>query len=816
MTKRLLSVLVTVLLLGLSAGLSAQVGVSELVCLRNDSVSVEIVSRFDPLLGRNPTNGTVRITKNFPLNYTLTYVADAGYLGPDDFLLVWAPLGRTVEFTNYSVSVQEAQIIAERDVAVATAGAPVTLDVVANDYVNTGTIELVSAPVTNGGTAEVVDGQIRFTPAPGFSGLADFNYVVCTREKVCDLGTATVVVEPAAAAEVPDTIRVFTKRNEAQFILAAAGATQTAAPASGSVTTGDDGVMRYVPEEDFVGDDFVTYASAAGTTVFHLTVLDLATNRFAVEDRASTTPGAAVRFNVLTNDTYGGFADCVSYGAPRFGSLQPTGRNGEVVYTPPTGWSGVDYFTYASSAPGCVGPSETQTVYITVTDYAPEAETTALTVPAGTPVRITYPVPGAAADWEVISGPTAGSLTADGAGQLVYTGAAPGTDRVSLRYCPDGNAGCTTVVAELTVTAAPTDGGGCTPGDDCVWPGDTNNDGVVDVADLLPIGLAMGEFGTPRPVAAPAAWGAQYSEDWEQSVNGRNLKHADANGDRVISHLDTQVVRANLGRGHRLRTRPLNYVDFELSLVGDFEAEPGDLVRLGLYAGSDFVVVEDLIGFSVRFRYEPAAVRLAGFELSENSWAAYDSPVLSIVDNDAEAGTIDAAFTRTSGVGASGYGTLGAADFVVVEDLIGFIEDPDGPEDAVPATTITLGGGTAEVMNAAGHSSAVRVHPAELTIRRRPATDVAALAPTRANDYLDAKLLAFPNPTADRLTVHLNGQQRFTELRLTDLTGRTVLRETGLDTNHRELNLGGVRRGVYTLTLMTTDGVVNRKVEVLR
>ncbi len=119
-------------------------------------------------------------------------------------------------------------------------------------------------------------------------------------------------------------------------------------------------------------------------------------------------------------------------------------------------------------------------------------------------------------------------------------------------------------------------------------------------------------------------------------------------------------------------------------------------------------------------------------------------------------------------------------------------------------------------MNAAGHLDAVRVAPYQLTIKRRPATEVGEFAPTEANAYLDSKLLAYPNPTAGQLVVHLNGQQQFTALQLTDLTGRVVRSEQGLSTNHRELSLANLVSGMYTLTITTDDGVVNRKVEVLR
>jgi hypothetical protein len=522
------------------------------------------------------------------------------------------------------------------------------------------------------------------------------------------------------------------------------------------------------------------------------------------------------------------FADCVVFGAPQFGSLVETGRKGEVIYTPPTGWSGVDKFTYSSMAPGCDGDPEVQTAYVFVSNFAPAAEETTLTTPAGTPVSLTYDAPGGATSWSVSSQPNQGIVLTDPAtGQLSYLPNPTATgqsDQLTLTYClnqnADGSCGFTTqVTVNINVTAA--DPNACID-DDCVWPGDTNNDGVVDVGDLLPIGLAMGGNGTPRLTGDATNWSAQYSENWGQNINGTDYKHIDANGDQFISSLDTQVVMANLGLANRLRPEPQTFSTFEVSLSGPLEAEPGDQVVLDIVAGNNVVIVEDVYGFRFSFNYDVNTVDPSSTTIiyGEDSWISYDSPVLSIANNNTSAGVINTALTRTSGLGTSGFGTIGKLGVVIVEDVYGFRLNYEGGDETSgldeDEITTTIGGETAAAMNAAGYLDAVRVNPYQLKIKRTQATEVADFAPTEATAYLDGKLLAYPNPTTDRLVVHLNGQQKFTALQLTDMTGRTLRNEQGLDTNHRELALGDLPNGIYTLTLTTEDGVVNRKVEVLR
>ncbi|MEM9526699.1 MAG: Ig-like domain-containing protein, partial [Bacteroidota bacterium] len=813
------------LLLSAVSGVYGQ-GVQELVSIKNESVTYSFLSRFAPVIGRSPNNGSVTLVEDPTFNYTLTYTPDADFTGSDDLLLVSFPFEVNVAFTEFDISVVEAKIDCRHDFAVTTSGIAVSIPVGDNDFSNVGELELVAAPVVNAGTAEVVNGEILFSPSPGFTGLTDLNYVSCAMG-VCDLGTVSVNVLPEAGQTGGDTMRVFTSRR-GQFIFAPEGATPLTTPVNGSVMD-SNGVMAYVPNEDFLGDEFLTYAveGVEEPLVFHVTALDVMPNVFAKEDRGYTTPNQSTTLNVLHNDLYSVFAGCVSFGTPRFGSLVEGSATGEVTYIPPTGWSGVDQFTYSSKPPGCEGEAEVETVYVVVSNYAPAATENQLTTPAGTPLKITYDVPGGQAAWSVVSQPTLGTIVTDSAdGHLRYlpaSSAAGQTDYFTIQYCLNQEAGNNCEFsAEIPVTvaigAANTDA--CME-EDCIWPGDTNNDGVVDVSDLLPIGLAMGRSGTPRLSLAPTSWSAQYGEDWGTDFNGLDLKYIDANGDQIISSADTQVVMANIGLAHRLRSEPQTVAAYEVNLGGILTAEPGDLVVLDINMGTNVVITEDVFGFTFPFVYDPNVVNAnsVGIAYDEGSWLSYDSPILSLTNNKPGQGRIESALTRTSdGRGVSGFGKIGELSVVITEDVFGFKEIYGEQGDEVDnGLVISLGGDeTGKAMNSAGHLDAVKINPHQLTITRQAPTDATEFTPVEASDYLDGKLQAFPNPTANKLTIHLNGQQRFSALSLTDLTGRTLIREEGLDTNHRELSLGQLPNGIYALQLTTEAGVVNRKVEVLR
>jgi hypothetical protein len=78
-----------------------------------------------------------------------------------------------------------------------------------------------------------------------------------------------------------------------------------------------------------------------------------------------------------------------------------------------------------------------------------------------------------------------------------------------------------------------------------VWPGDTNNDGVVDELDVIPLGqywLAEG----PQPVYQSFEWEAREVEAWIPEM----ATYADAAGTGRVDQNDLQLVGLNFGKTH--------------------------------------------------------------------------------------------------------------------------------------------------------------------------------------------------------------------------------------------------------------------------
>ena len=86
-----------------------------------------------------------------------------------------------------------------------------------------------------------------------------------------------------------------------------------------------------------------------------------------------------------------------------------------------------------------------------------------------------------------------------------------------------------------------------------VWPGDTNNDGFVDEADVLPLTAYWGSQG-PEPVYSFRNWEARAVEAWIPA----EATYADANGDGIINQNDLLPIGINYGESRTgAKQRPI-------------------------------------------------------------------------------------------------------------------------------------------------------------------------------------------------------------------------------------------------------------------
>lgn len=167
------------------------------------------------------------------------------------------------------------------------------------------------------------------------------------------------------------------------------------------------------------------------------------------------------------------------------------------------------------------------------------------------------------------------------------------------------------VAYTVTVTGVTSLGGTCSSvitinGNDCVWPGDANYDGVANNEDILAIGLFYGDNGPVRDNAT-TDWTAQHAAYWnDYQASGANTKHVDCDGSGSVNIFDTLAVGKNYSLAHPtafggqqvddapLLSLDLNVSDFTpgISIKGDINLGTADLRAKDVY-GISFSVICD-------------------------------------------------------------------------------------------------------------------------------------------------------------------------------------------------------------------------------
>lgn len=763
-----------------------------------------------------------------PTPNVLIYTPDPNFQGLDTMKISYwnhipfpSPVSATLVF-----HVVPAFIKAVDDYVTTPANTLINIDVTGNDEGN-GTIALSNIPLVNHGEAEIISSsQISFLPSDGFEGITHFNYTICDDEHaICDVAKVTIYVQSNVALN--DTTTLVTLKNQSIDALVPLdnGYWELLEPANGSLQI-MEGRLKYTPDEDYVGPDMFSYAYNTNLNTSIATfIIDVLwaedPNNFAVNDYEFTSISTPASFNVLNNDLNDNLF-IQGFEQPSSGTVTHNG-SGNFTYTPDTGFEGLDQFTYTSFIPGTTS-EEDATVYIVVSNQNPSSSDYDLVTPMNVPLILNYDIPITNYEFAITGNGVYGNVVfypgefsnyypeniingqvVNGYNLVVYYPTEPdyiGWDEFEIQYCVGGECQLVKVDIEMIEIDEPQQDTLCVG--DCVWAGDANYDGKVDMTDLLPLGYCVGDVGTER-VNGGIDWYGQFSDNWSGFIGNTptNVKHVDTDGDGYIGAEDTIALSQFYGKYHDLTSEALPpYVDIPLFFVPQTpNPGPGDIVVTDIVLGIPFLPAIDIHGLTFALNFNEDIIEPGTMEVNffDDNWMAYNSPMLSMVKQP-WLGRVEAGYTRATGISVHGYGVIGQVSFVVIDDIDGNrLKDKD-----VFKTTIK-----AEVpitMNSAGRFGSIKAHDFDLYITK-----------PEKEDKNQKQLFVFPNPSSDVVNIHLNGDNQIEELIIYSLTGQIVHRVENVNDKHMRLNVTNqFANGMYIISAITEKGVINEKVEILR
>ncbi|WP_297081708.1 CshA/CshB family fibrillar adhesin-related protein [uncultured Demequina sp.] len=421
--------------------------------LDNDGGSSLTVTGHDLI---SPAEGTLAIATDG----SYTFTPAAGFSGPvtADYTVEDAD-GQTATAT-LTIDVTP---VAVDDSFTTPSGTTLSLeiaDLIGDDLGSGVTLDAVGA--ATGGTAEIVLGQVVFTPAPGFSGEASFTYDILDEHDQPATATVTVAVGIGAVDDTDTTAAEATLTRDAS-----AGVLQNDAGSSLSVTTHDsvpagqgaltinaDGSYSFTPAAGFSGEVTADYTVRDADGQEATATLTIDVTPVANDDSASTqagTPVTVAESSLIANDLGSGLS-AVSISQPTDGSAVLHG-DGSVEYTPATGFSGTDTFTY--TVEDAEGQQSTASVTVDVSPTAvDDVDSTSFETPvtrdAAAGVLANDAGTGLSVTGHTAVDPSEGSLSINPDGSYVLVPAAGFSGIVASTYTVEDADGLT-ATATLTI-----------------------------------------------------------------------------------------------------------------------------------------------------------------------------------------------------------------------------------------------------------------------------------------------------------------------------------------------------------------------------
>ena len=681
---------------------------------------------------------------------------------------------------------------ARTDYFIAEQRSTILLDVLANDdtYSN---IHLSAIPFEEGIQATIYQGKVRLkTEGPG---LYHFFYTACDGSGHCDEAKVTVfVMDPSLQR---DTI-ILSEVIDQQLTLPLPDADYELIHSTlEHVYPDGKGFFNVDLFRNDHGWNEILFKNADGKTLtYQLDFIDKwGDNKLNTSDKVFIHPEKSVEISLTDNDFWTNIYDILPLSSDL--NVIPLG-GGRVKIQPRPGFSGRSGFEYITCAyPRC----DTTRVDVYVDHFKPAKDQFDLFVDPSVPYYIPYYTPLRDYQLTIEKQPTQGSLQVTEQGHsLIYTPGSSfkGEDRAKIKYSYQNGSSNFESVHYIRFMPSPYPfQGRCT---DCVWPGDTDNNGVVDMGDIAPIARYIGEKGPVRPEGS--LWKGQWSYPW-MNFEHTKLNHYDADGNGLISWQDLQVIAGYYGKSHGMYASPVTWMDIPVVVKqSKQEISPGDDVVFEFNIGDENHELYNVTGFSTDVKIEGRNLALSDVEVvrDENNWLKSHQPTMTLKARNSDNEAVATGEYRVRSVGVKGYGTALKIHIIVEDEVEGF------------RTLRSKSNGLKFIFrHLIIHTENGMIHLPDQTIEipLRPADP--------SNNTESEEPAVYPNPANDEITIRWPYSPDNTSMEILDLKGKRYSYHH-LETDERGTNIAvdQLPSGLYILRLETGNKVWNQKLTIIR
>ena len=373
-----------------------------------------------------PTNGTLSGTAP-----NLTYTPTGTYVGTDSFTYTATNAGGGSVGT-VSITVQPAPVIPVAQNSSATVAFNTATQITAVAGGGNGhalTYSVVTGPA-HGSLSAFTGPVATYTPTSGYIGADSFTFEVTDGTSTSTPATVSITVNQAAPVANSQSVTTAFATPVSVTLVATGPPTITysvvAAPANGTLS-GTAPNLTYTPGSNYAGADSFTFkANNGGDSNIATVSITVTAPPLPVPASQSVTVNYQTATAVTLSATGLGTITYAVSIPPTNGTLSGTVPN--LTYTPATGYSGSDSFSFTATNPG--GTSVAAVVSLTVLPIPPMASAQTVTDPSNGALPITLVATGTGTmTYTVATQPTHGTVTISGA-VATYTPSATnaGTD----------------------------------------------------------------------------------------------------------------------------------------------------------------------------------------------------------------------------------------------------------------------------------------------------------------------------------------------------------------------------------------------------
>ncbi len=335
-----------------------------------------------------------------------------------------------------------------------------------------------------------------------------------------------------------------------------------------------------------------------------------------------------------------------------------------------------------------------------------------------------------------------------------------------------------------------------------VWPGDANNNKVVDNYDIVPLGFYFNQTGNARS-AASNLFAPQQALKWGATqFNGSDKVFADCNGNGTINYDDTTAVRLNYNQAHLFTGNGQNkkpVYDLFTSLTGpdlyfisnDSVYLPGENVNIEVWSGTIANPVLNLMALGFQMAIDPQIIEPGTYNCTvSGNWISSSGNCITFTNADEATGRSDATIVKNDGISESGYGKIATITFTVNTSISAVINQP------------------LDLLNY------FAVDPLADSILFNVIPDSILAGTTGVHEIVDNRLFIYPNPVTDQLNIIIpqSAKGEMLEVRIVDMTGRILLRSNKKSNKSPlKLNTSSLSVGNYVVEVMSDKTVLRKK-----